>query len=404
MNCKIAVFFFLIGILNISCKQENKTKSASRIINSEFKKNDCLKLSDFVESIELIPLETNLSCLIGTVGKIVKYKDLYFIGAASNIIDKILIFDKHGKFVYKLDKRGLGSGEYTEIRDFDVVDEHKIAIVSHSNPGIYVYDISKDTCMLHKNIDIYPNNILVKDSFFYIMNNGTKYHKETNDLIFEYDKKGCFVKSLFRINDRNLKIISNVAPLVSLTLNENNMYFNYPFCNTIYRVDDRNIYSEYKLDFGKRGIPENILDKSENILDIEKIIRNNKGYNMQQYYAINSIYTIFTFFDYEYNGYILLHKQTDNQILIAHEIIDDLYFVGNKFELKAWKMPKLLDNNTIYYHVEPGDLIEQYEQFKKKADEKEWKYFCNNNFRLIEKLEKMKEDDNPLILIVNLKK
>lgn len=403
MNIINKIIIFILSILIISCKQETKSENSLQIINCEFTNNDCIKLSDFAESIEIIPLETDLSCLIGTVGKIIKYNDMYYIGAASNIIDRILVFNKNGKFIYKLDKRGLGAGEYTEIRDFDIIDDHKIVIISHSNPSIYVYDISKDSCILQKSIDIYPNNILAQDDGFYIMNNGTIFHKKTNDLIFKYDKQGNFMKSCFSINKSNLNIIANIAPLVSLSSNDKNIYFNYPLCNTIYKIDDTLISSKYKLDFGKKEIPENILNRAENILDIEKFIRKNEGINMQQYYAINSTYSLFTFFDYQYNGYILLHNRASNKTLIAHKIIDDIYFKGNKFELKAWKMPKLLNDNKIYYHIEPNDIIEQYEIFKGNLSKKEWENYSRSHPDLIDKINNIREDDNPLIMSIKLK-
>lgn len=404
MIYKTVIIFFLINLLCSSCNKKEKSDNNNQSINAEFAETDCVKLSDIVESIEIIPLETDLSNLIGNIGKIIKHNNLFYIGAASNIIDKILVFNEKGEFVYKLDKRGVGAGEYTEITDFDVIDKNRIVVVSRSNPGIYVYDMAKDTCLLQKNINIYPNNVMAKNDYFYVMNNGIQFRDNTNDLIFKYDKQGNFIQSLFPMNDSGLKIIASIAPLVSLSTFKNDIYFNYPFSNKIYKISDTSIWPEFELDFGKKSLPENMLNNTKGILDIEQIIRKNEGLYLFQYYAINYPISLFTFFDYQYNGYVLLYNSITKKSLIAHQIIDDLYFKGNKFKIESWKMPKLLDSDGVYYHMEPSDLIKQYEQYKNSSTEKEWSLFCNKHRELIDKLNNMREDDNPVILKIELKK
>lgn len=401
MNTKIILLF--IFILNFSCKQEKVSDISHFVINTSFTEKDCIKLSDFVESIDIISLETNQNCLVESVGKLVKYKDFYYIASTTNVINKILIFDKNGKFIYKLDKKGSGPNEYIDIRDFDVIDNDKIVIISRSNPGIYIYDIHKDSCILHKNIDIYPNNILTKENYFYIMNDGTKFRRETNDLIFKYDKQANYINSFFKVEQETLNIISNIAPLVSLSLYNKDIYFNYPFCNTVYKIEDTDISTEYELDFGGKFLPINKLKGAKDILEIEKHIKKNKGLNSLIYYAINSHFSLFTFYDYQLYGYILLHNKNENRSLIAHEIIDDLCFKGNKIKLKPWKLPKLLKDNVIYYHIEPGELITLLQDYKKKLSADDWQIFCNDHPQLIEKISKMKEDDNPVLLSIKLK-
>lgn len=252
MKINIKIILILVSLLSFSCKQEKHSDSSCLIINSKFTEKDYIKLSDFVESIEIIPLETNQEYLVETVGKILKYKDLYYIGSATGLINKILVFDENGKFIYKLDKKGMGPNEYTDIRDFDVIDKDRIVIISRSNPSIHIYDIHKDTCILHNKIDIYPNNILAKDNYFYIMNDGTPFNRKTNDLIFKYDEEGNYIKSFFNTTQSTLEVVSNILPLISLSSYNNDIYFNYPLSNTIYKINDNQISSEYKLDFGKK--------------------------------------------------------------------------------------------------------------------------------------------------------
>lgn len=403
MNINICISLVLVCVLSLSCKQENKFDTSCLLINSEFTGKDCAKLSDFVESIEIIPLETNQECLIENIGKIVKHKDFYYIASASNVLNKILVFDKNGRFVYGLDKRGLGPHEYIDIGDFDVIDNDRIVIVSHSNPGIYVYDMVKDSCVLHKSIDINPNSIIAKDSSFYVMNSGSVFHEETNDLIFRYDKQANLIESFFCVNNSTLDVISNIKPLVSLSSYRKDLYFNYPYCDTIYSINDAKAVPAYSLDFGNKALSVEALTEAGDMQRIEKIIQNNKGINLLIYYAINSPYSLFTFMDYQYRGYILIYKSNIYKSIIANEIVDDLYFKGNKIILKPWKLPKLLTDNTIYYHIEPADLIGYYTKYKKRLSNKEWTIFSKSHPKLVSVVNNLSEDDNPILLKMKLK-
>lgn len=403
MKTNSKIILILIFLLSFSCKSEKKQDTSCVIINSEFTEQDHIKLSEFVESIEIIPLETSQDYLINIVGKIIKHKDLFYVGSANSLIDKVFVFDKNGKFVYKLDKRGVGPNEYIEIRDFDVIDNSKIVVISRSNPGIYVYDIQKDTCILHNNIDIYPNNIIAKDNHFYIMNDGTTYHRITNDIVFKYDEQGEYIESFFNIDQTTMNIISNVLPLKSLSSFKNDIYINYPFCNIIYKINDKQITNKYELNFGRKNLPLDKLNNAKDINEIDTYIKKNEGVNSLVYYAICSPFSLFTFYDYQLNGYILLYNENSNKPLIAHQIIDDLYFKGNRIKLKPWELPILLNDNTIYYHMEPNKLISLLQEYKNKLNSDKWQIFIKNHSQLIDKISKMKEDDNPVLLAIKLK-
>jgi hypothetical protein len=66
-----------------------------------------------------IYLETNDSCLIGRVNKIVKSNGNYYILSDDRNID---MFDDDGSFISRLNKLGGGPGEYADIGDFNIVD------------------------------------------------------------------------------------------------------------------------------------------------------------------------------------------------------------------------------------------------------------------------------------------
>lgn len=75
-------------------------------------------LFDYFRSIELIPLETSSEALIFAISKMIIHEDKYYA------LDKrqriIFVFDKTGQFLFKIDKKGLGAGEYLFIEDFNI--------------------------------------------------------------------------------------------------------------------------------------------------------------------------------------------------------------------------------------------------------------------------------------------
>ena len=81
------------------------------IIPMDAKPGDVLNLSEFAESIELIPLETTDDCLIGWMPEIIATEKYYYmISAVGYDFQKLYVFDKQGKFVRQISSRGQGGG------------------------------------------------------------------------------------------------------------------------------------------------------------------------------------------------------------------------------------------------------------------------------------------------------
>ena len=94
-----------------------------------------LYCSDFFSSIELIPLETNNSFLVGDRPSVLAHDSLIFI--CSDITKfvpfqkTLFVYDISGKFLNQIGKIGRGPGEYMGISDF---------FINHEKSTIYVND------------------------------------------------------------------------------------------------------------------------------------------------------------------------------------------------------------------------------------------------------------------------
>lgn len=112
-----SVSVLLISIfLSISISGQN---SGTIVIQTFQNRLSILNTSQFVDSIHFIPLETTENNLIGTVTKIIKTDDKYYV-LDNKMAKKIFVFDTKGKFLYSIGIYGKGPGEYSNLTDFTV--------------------------------------------------------------------------------------------------------------------------------------------------------------------------------------------------------------------------------------------------------------------------------------------
>lgn len=129
------IILYLIGVCLMTSCSEIETRHAMFQLDDVTEKNGLM--SELLSSVEYIPLETNDSCLLDELSKLLYSKD--YIYASSN--GEIMKFDKEGHFVGKLSRLGNASFEYASIVDYDVVyrDGKTEIWVAHSN-GISRYN------------------------------------------------------------------------------------------------------------------------------------------------------------------------------------------------------------------------------------------------------------------------
>lgn len=75
------------------------------------------RLSEIVEKVEYVPLETTEESLIGNLEKVKKAKDKYYIFDREHTV---LVFSESGDHLYTIGQKGGGPGEYSWIYDFSV--------------------------------------------------------------------------------------------------------------------------------------------------------------------------------------------------------------------------------------------------------------------------------------------
>lgn len=150
MGYKLILIFILF--LNISCVKSKSEKYNTQNDTKE-NKTEGLKLSYLADSIVYVPLETKSNTLIKYLNKCIVDENNIFI------LDdkKVSRYSKRGKFICNIGSIGQGPGEYICCGSFDIDDQNKKvyiwAIFAHK---ILIYDYEGN---LVDRINLKENNI-----------------------------------------------------------------------------------------------------------------------------------------------------------------------------------------------------------------------------------------------------
>jgi len=95
-------------------------------------------LSEIASKIEYFPLETDEDCFIAEVTQLFTFNNRFIVYDRSQ--QKVLIFDKNGKFINRIGKQGRGPGEYIEILRVNFNPYDSIIVIKDN--GYNFYDIN----------------------------------------------------------------------------------------------------------------------------------------------------------------------------------------------------------------------------------------------------------------------
>ena len=216
-----------------------------------------VQMDSLYEDLFYIQPEVTENSLIGEYSKIIIKDSMLFIMDKGKSNQAIFVFDMKGKYLFSINKRGNGPGEYVSIGDFYVDEKTKtIGVLDHSQILRYTYDgtfLGKINLQSH-----YILNIASVDS-----------------LIYTYGYSQCPTKRCysFKIFDLSGNLLYEDLPerkdLISFHLtgfkgnnlfldNNNTVYYNSIYNDTIYEVNIDRITPRYIADFGKFKLSDDI--------------------------------------------------------------------------------------------------------------------------------------------------
>ena len=152
-------------VLYLSSISENNAQKAKKYppYYIDIKKNinniEIINLSSIGKDLSYIPLETTPKCLITNIKKILFSNSYIFISE----FNKLLQFDRNGKFIRQIGSTGSGPGEYLSVGDFCIDEKKKeICIIFSSGSKLLIFGfdgVFKNSV----NISFRPAQIIQKD-------------------------------------------------------------------------------------------------------------------------------------------------------------------------------------------------------------------------------------------------
>lgn len=227
----------------ICCTECTRTQQSGNTIYVDIDRPDKASLFDYFRSVELIPLETDANVLMKYVSKIVYYQDRYYTFDMSQAI--IFVFDRQGKYLFKINKRGKGPGEYDFVQDININPFSGNLELLTPYGLIYEYDLSGN--FVKRERVSYPNfhavhqvAIVNKDLYvFYSMFELKKI------IYYNLSKK----ELLHEEHDEDMEIGS--FGYDNLYSYHDEWYFFRPFHTSVYKVGNEHLEESFRFDLGK---------------------------------------------------------------------------------------------------------------------------------------------------------
>lgn len=309
---KIVLLICFICLI-ISCgkveepKQKIRDKKKISTINLSNLKKKNYHIDSVYENFRYIKLESTTNSLIGKYDKIKFENDTIYVLEKSNSQQCIFAFNTNGKFLFKIDAKGRGPGEYIKIDDFYINTSSKyIGVLSNSK--ILKYSFNGEAVGELNFKDQYVSNIQFSNNYLYL-------HKAPY-----CDTKSCFAFSM--VDSNNGSIVYDDYPENKdiahfpykkgnyLANDSENVFTNFLYNDTIYLATKNHLQPRFLLDFGKSKFPKNdfnkLLSEGDNFSLINLYKRDYTGLGLN-YFTISKNY-LFLLFNKGMDTYTTLYS------------------------------------------------------------------------------------------------
>lgn len=265
---KNILFVILFLFLFFSCIKYEK-KNISNIVNIDLepKIEKVTKLSEIIDSIFIIPLETCEEALLATISKLECDNNLYFVQNSKDNL--VYVFDSNGKFVRQIAKKGNGPGEILYPQCFALNKRHKEVWLTN-NDAFYFYDYegrykgAKKYSLAFSDFCIDKNN----NVYFYTAKNNNSHIGDgflTGDITLltkDNEKKTWFVSEAALHRQPNQPINSYYCNIPFCEQENGYITTHYAFSDTLYSINDKMIQPKYVIDFGEKKSDMNLNEMS----------------------------------------------------------------------------------------------------------------------------------------------
>jgi len=382
INMKYGLSIISLFFIYLSCSEKRDS------INSiDYNSTEEISIFDFVDSIDVIQLETNDNSLIWQINKVIFYNNRLYIHDVRQQV--ILCFDSSGKFLFKINQKGQGPDEYLYLGDFNIDTFNNQILLLEPFGHLLLFDLEGhfiDKIRLPKEIVAYNEVFPIdKDNLIFISLNeyGVLFYSRNANKIT--DKK----------YPRDSYLFSSTGK--TYTYNEN-VYFSEPYTNKVINLTEQ---TEFFWNFGKKNNSEDQLRDLKKLTKSEdlKVARDFVGEGKLNYKIFmnyeSSRYKICIMDCGKFKFKHIFYDKTLNQPFIFEKTKENIQFV---------LFPNFYGKYSIMYDKQYAG----YDEAKKTPDLNidDLLIYYDRDILTVEQkkiIDSHTENDNPFLIMYNLK-
>lgn len=387
----LAIAIALFIILTNSCETNSSNNISGEFIKISLDVNNSTDflLSDFIENVSYVPLETNEQSVISTINKMYVFKNkLYLLDKQQNAL---FVFSENGEFLQKFKKQGKGPGEYIEITDFSIDTKNgAILILDNINKSynLYTSDFSFIKTIKTDNTIFFCE--LMNDKIIGYSDNFSHFEKYN---LHVYDIGNQEKRDYLPINEDLKDFQSHNGGQFMLNIN-NEILFKESLSYKIYKIDSEGLKKHYYIDFGEFSMPNNYFSSN---LDFNESVYNLNDGTYAVYPTIFFENANIIYFRYQFKNYkhVIYNKKTNK--LIHGNVKDD---INNLF----FVTPTYTDGVAYYSIIEPINFLNYFKYLESDTTSESsniWQNIIGNKSNEI--LLNLKFGGNPIIIKYKLK-
>lgn len=389
----------LLIISFISCHDVKENNLSVKDILLDININQELRLSEIADTVEVILLEQTDESNVGRVERFIPYKDKYYvmssIGFSNAWVD---IFDKQGKFIQKINKRGGGPGEYDDLQDIAINPENDELVFMTQPKGIFRYDLEGNFISRVKGG--YGMNVAADSQGNFYMTN--RCYEETPDRLLMVNDEDSV--SFGKVEADNFIMVNHYSFANEFDFHNGLVYYSYPCCDTIFNVTGGKKIPVWYIDYNGKNLPiDKIFSADKSLNESMKAM---SGYGVRfrtDIFRITDDFLYVGSIDGEKHGIISLYSFKTGKVLSGHRLVDDVLFPDNAFTFRPFRMPIAVEGDCLLWLVDPTWLLQGYEYYKEKLSSEKWNEYCKRHPQVTEVCNQLNEESNPVLLKIRIK-
>ncbi|MDD4645262.1 MAG: 6-bladed beta-propeller, partial [Bacteroidales bacterium] len=352
------------------------------------KSTGSVKLSEIANGITYIKLETTRDCFFTPSQFIIRGN---YIFAKDRDNGKVFLFNRQGKFISEISSIGKGPLEHLGAYNIQSTPTgDKIFLFSKASNRVSCYSVGNkkisDVPVKYPSWSFAP---LANDQLIFLSPFGFPSPDSSAFFFYLQNNKGNVTKKYK--TKKNIPI-GGAIEIGNFFINPRNTLAYQQLCDTVFEISDKGDFTpRYLLDFGKSRMPDEVWNERVN-------------YHEVQYDYINWVRlvetknSLFVNFVYQKTTRVGLISLNDGKL---RGFKTDKGLVENDLDGGPDFWPVDTDgSNEVYRYLQPVNLTQQWRSGEFK-DKKFKSQAAHDQF--IKMVTSLKEDDNPVVMIVNLK-